>query len=155
MPKYMILIKGNAGSESIPKKGEVSEEVAAMNNKMFNEMVTFNEKLIEAEVLVELGGFESTHAAHRMEYSATGAPQITPGPFDLEKERMPCGFWLLETKDDEEVLKWAKQIPFQQGEVIIHKLGKASEMPGFDDDLMKREEKMDAALLARRIKFQK
>lgn len=154
MPKYMILIKGNAGSESIPKKGEVSDEVAAMNTKMFNEMVTFNEKLIEADVLVELGGFESTHSAHRMNFSRTEAPKVTAGPFDLDKERMPCGFWMVETKDDEEALKWAKQIPFQEGEVVIHKLGCASDMPGFTDELKEREDKMNAALTARRVKHQ-
>jgi len=48
----------------------------------------------------------------------SGTPEITDGPFAETKEQLG-GFYLLECKDLDEAIAWAKKIPFEDGSIEV------------------------------------
>lgn len=150
MPQYMFLIKAGAGSEATDNIPD-TPEVRAMNNKMFNKMTAFNEELVKEGALVDMGGFKPTKKGARVAYSGEGETTITPGPFDLNKERFPCGFWIIQAKNLDAALAYAKKVPFCESEITIHELGCAHGFPGFTEDLKEREQKIRDAIKDKKI----
>lgn len=149
MPQYMFLIKANPGSEACDNIPD-TPEIRAQNNKMFTSMTAFNEELVKNDALIEMGGFTPTKNGARVSYTADG-PKVAPGPFDLTKERFPCGFWIIEAKDLDTALGYAKKVPFEESEITVHQLGCAHGFPGFTDELKKREEKIRQAIKGKQI----
>ena len=58
-------------------------------------------------------------------------PTVTDGPFAESKEQLG-GFYLLDCKDLDEALEYAKKIPFQNGSVEVRPVMDYSEF-GYED----------------------
>ena len=72
---------------------------------------------------VEKGAFLAGEALQPSETASTvriedGEPTVTDGPFAESKEQLG-GFYLLECKDLDEALEYAKKIPFENGSVEV------------------------------------
>jgi hypothetical protein len=85
---------------------------------------------------VENGAFLAGEALQPSETVSTvriedGKPTVTDGPFAESKEQLG-GFYLLECKDLDEALEYAKKIPFENGFVEVRPVMDFSEQ-GYED----------------------
>lgn len=97
--RVMIFVKATADSEA---GGPPAPE-------MMEAMGVFNQKLIDAGVLVEAAGLKPTSQACRIAFDGASRTVI-PGPFDAVSE-LVAGFWIWEVKDLDEAIAWVKQCP--------------------------------------------
>ena len=115
--RFMILVKATQDSEA----GVLPDE------KILSEMGKFNEQLVKAGALLAGEGLQASSKGVRVRY-ADGKVTVTEGPFAKTKE-LVAGFWLIQAKSKEEVLDWAKRIPFQEGEVEVRPLFELEDFP--------------------------
>lgn len=94
MPRFMLFMYPDASAEELAA-GPTEEAVAEMNR--------YNEELTKAGVLLALDGL-------RPEASRVSASGVTDGPFSEAKE-MVGGYWIIQAKDREEAVEWAKRVP--------------------------------------------
>jgi hypothetical protein len=73
-------------------------------------MSRYNEELTKAGALLALDGL-------RPEASRVTASGVTDGPFSEAKE-MVGGYWIIQARDGEEALEWAKRVP-QDGNSFV------------------------------------
>ncbi|KAF5025398.1 hypothetical protein F66182_2500 [Fusarium sp. NRRL 66182] len=133
MPRYILLIRSSPDAE----------DPNAVTAQMFEEMTTFNEQLHAAGVLLAGEGLGPTSSGYRITYSRDGPAQVVKGPFDVEKERHVCGWWMLKTKNEEEAVSWAKEIPFKEGEVMVRLIAELDDFGDImTDDVKEREKKL-------------
>lgn len=97
--RVMIFVKATADSEA---GGPPSLE-------MLDAMGAFNQKLIDAGVLVDAAGLKPTAQAVRVAFDGASRTVI-PGPFNAVGE-LVAGFWIWEVKDLDEAVAWVKQCP--------------------------------------------
>ena len=108
--RFMMIVKANKQSEA----GEMPSE------KMLSEMGKYNEELMKAGMLIELSGLESSASGVRVKWTK-GKQSIVNGPFP-NTEELIAGFWLVRAKSKEEVIEWAKRVPFEDGEIEVRRL---------------------------------
>jgi hypothetical protein len=113
MPRFMMFIYPNL-SEEVYAAGPSAEDVAAMNR--------YNEELTQAGALLALDGL-------RPEATRVSASGVTDGPFSEAKE-LVGGFWIIQAKDREEAVEWAKRVP-QDGKsfVEVRQIWDVADMP--------------------------
>lgn len=135
----MFLIKADAMTEAVQ---------AQVPTQVFETMTKFNEDMAEQGVLLAAEDFRPTAVdAYRVSFGHSVPPEIVNGPFDVAKEHHVCGFWLVQTKDAEEALSWAKKIPFPQGQVMVRRIGDCHELgSSFTQELQGREKRLRAKL---------
>jgi hypothetical protein len=73
----------------------------------------YNEQLAKAGVLLDLSGWQPNGA--RVKFSG-GKAQVIDDPGSI------AGYWLIQARSKEEAIEWAKRVPFQDGEIEIHRL---------------------------------
>ena len=100
MPRFMLFIYPLISEEYA--EGPSVEAVEAMTR--------YNEELTKAGALLALDGL------HR-EAHARSADGVTDGPFSEAKE-LVGGYWIIQAKDREEALEWAKRVPLD-GESFV------------------------------------
>ena len=91
---------------------EKSETGAMPDAKSVEQMMTYNEDLAKAGVLLAVDGLHPTSAGARLSWDAGGKPVVTDGPFTEVKEVIG-GFWILQVKSRQEAIEWAKRVPSQ------------------------------------------
>jgi hypothetical protein len=84
------------------------------NEEQLSAMTDFNERLVEAGVMLGGDGLHPTAKGTRVKYAAGGNAAFTDGPFTESKE-IVSGFWLLQAKSVDEVKEWMSQAPFEEG----------------------------------------
>ena len=94
MPRFMLFIYPNVSEEAYAE-GPQLEAVEAMNR--------YNEELAKAGALLALDGL-------RPEAARVSASGVTDGPYSEAKE-MVGGYWIIQAKDRDEALEWAKRVP--------------------------------------------
>ncbi|MEO6088119.1 MAG: YciI family protein [Umezawaea sp.] len=135
--RFMVLIKANADSEA----GVMPSE------QLLTEMGAFNERLVNAGVMVAGEGLLSSAKGARVKFSASGTTVID-GPFTETKELI-AGFWILDVKSKEEAIEWVRQVPNPdkaESEIEIRQVASADdfgdnltpELRQAEDDLRKR-----------------
>ena len=119
--KVMVLGKATEQSEA----GELgsAEEFAAMNE--------FNEKLVEAGVVLAADGLQPTSKGKRVAFDADGNTRVIDGPFAETKELI-AGFSIWEVASMEEAVEWVKRSPLRDCEVELRKIFDADD---FGDSL--------------------
>lgn len=136
MPRFVFLIKADAAAES---GGDLPAQA-------IEAMWAYNESLNAAGIL--LGGEAlrpSKVESYRLNFSAGSEPAVASGPFDIDAENHVCGYWIVQTKDAEEALSYAKKIPFPSGEVIIRKVADAGDLgSAMTEEFKAREHKLKA-----------
>jgi len=99
----MVMIKANKDSEA----GVLPDE------KYLAEMMKFNEKLVNAGVMLAGEGLQPSSKGARVRFSGQKRTVID-GPFTETKELI-AGFWMWKVKSLDEAIEWVKQIPAPEG----------------------------------------
>lgn len=97
--RFMVIVKANADSEAgvMPKR------------ELLEAMGKFNEKLVQAGVMLAGEGLHPSSKGARVKFSGTKRTVID-GPF-AETEELIAGFWLWQVKSREEAIEWVKRCP--------------------------------------------
>jgi hypothetical protein len=80
------------------------------------EMGRFNDEMAKSVKILSLNGLHPVATGARVSF-AQGKPIVTDGPF-IETKEVLGGYWLVEAKSKDEVLKWAQRCPASDGDVI-------------------------------------
>ncbi len=104
--RYMVIVKASKESEA----GVLPDE------KILTEMGKFNEKLVQAGVMLAGEGLQPSSKGVRIKFEG-GKRTITDGPFAETKE-LVAGFWIIQVKSKEEAIEWMRRAPFDGGTEI-------------------------------------
>lgn len=121
--RFMVLIKANSETEA----GVLPSE------RLLTEMGAFNERLVNAGVLLSGEGLLDSSKGARVKFSASGTTVID-GPFTETKELI-AGFWLLDVKSKDEAIDWVRQIPNPDGQESEVEVRQVFEVDDFGDNL--------------------
>ncbi|MEJ2347237.1 MAG: YciI family protein [Gammaproteobacteria bacterium] len=80
------------------------------------EMGRFNEEMGKALKILDLNGLHPQVSGARVSFGG-GRASVTDGPY-IESKEVLGGYWLVEADSKEEVLKWIKRCPADDGDVI-------------------------------------
>ena len=116
MPRFMLFIYPNLSEETYAE-GPSLEDVEAMNR--------YNEELAKAGALLALDGLHPEAAR----VSASG---VTDGPYSEAKE-LVGGYWIIQAKDREEAIEWAKRVPQDAGSFV--EVRQIAELSDYAEDL--------------------
>ena len=97
--RVMVLVKAT----------EDSEAGVMPSMELMQAMLTFNEELSEAGVMLAGEGLKPSSEGHRVGFDGPDRT-VVDGPFPAVGE-LVAGFWLWEVKDMEEALEWVKRCP--------------------------------------------
>jgi hypothetical protein len=97
--RFMIIVKATKESEA----GVMPSE------QLLTDMGQFNEKLVQAGVMLAGEGLHPTSRGARVRFSGDKRTVID-GPFADTKELM-AGFWLWQVRSKAEAIEWVKQCP--------------------------------------------
>jgi hypothetical protein len=109
--KYLLTL---IGDES--RFGEMTPEQQAEGMKAWD---TYTQNAIEAGVFVGGEGLQPSATATTVQIPESGGdPIVSDGPFAETKEQLG-GYYLLDCKDLDDALAWAKRIPMPGGTVEV------------------------------------
>ena len=111
--RFMIIVKGNAESEA----GVMPEQ------RVFDAMADYHERLKTAGALLDASGLQPSAKGWRIKYSG-GKRSVVDGPFAETKE-LVAGYTLIQVKSREEALEWARRFPNPgnvDGEIEVRQL---------------------------------
>ena len=130
--RYLMIVKATLTSE----RGEFPPDA----EKMFAEMAAFNNEMIEAGVMLDAAGLKPSSAGKRIRFEGRGKTIVTDGPFAETKELIG-GFWIIECKDMDEALSWARRVPFEDGMVELRPYHEPEDFDGLvTDEVMAQEQ---------------
>jgi hypothetical protein len=98
------------------------------------EMNRYNEELQKAGALLALDGLHPGG-------TRVGKGGVTDGPFSEAKE-LVGGYWIIQAKDSEEAVEWAKRVP--QDERSFVEVRQIYELSDFSDDIQDAAQLSDA-----------
>jgi hypothetical protein len=117
----------------IPQGYENAKPGAMPDPKAVAAMMTYNQALQKAGVLLALEGLHPPSMGARVSF-AGGKPKVTDGPFTETKEVLG-GYWMIQVKSKEEAIEWASRCPASDNEVI--EIRQVQEMADFPPDVQK------------------
>ena len=79
------------------------------SDELLAAMGAYNEELIKAGVMLEVGGLRPTSDGARVAFRG-GTTSVVDGPFTESKE-IVVGYWVWEVGSLEEALEWARRCP--------------------------------------------
>ena len=122
----------------IPKGYENAAPGAMPDAKAVAAMMTYNESLQKAGVLLALDGLHPPSMGARVTFSE-GKATVTDGPFPEAKEVLG-GYWMIQVKSKEEAIEWASRCPASNNEVI--EVRQVQELSDFPADVQKAAAKL-------------
>jgi hypothetical protein len=117
----------------IPQGYENAKPGAMPDPKAVAAMMTYNQALRKAGVLLALEGLHPPSMGARVSF-AGGRPKVTDGPFTERKEVLG-GYWMIQVKSKEEAIEWASRCPASDNEII--EIRQVQEMADFPPDVQK------------------
>ncbi len=97
--RVMVMVKATQESEA----GKMPSQ------QLLTDMMTFNEELVNAGVMLAGEGLHPSSKAKRVHFS--GAKRtVTDGPFAETKELI-AGYWIWKVNSMEEAVEWVKKCP--------------------------------------------
>ena len=108
--RFMVLVKAD----------ENTEAGVLPDRKMLTAMGIFNEKLVNAGVMLAGEGLQPSSKGVRVKFSGS-KHIVTEGPFTESKELI-AGFWIWKVNSREEAIEWLKKAPFDNTEVEIRQV---------------------------------
>ena len=87
------------------------------NEELLHAMVAFNQRMVDAGVMIAGDGLMPTSKGARVKYAGRGSVTVIDGPFTETKEILG-GYWLIQCASLEEAVNWARQAPCPAGEMI-------------------------------------
>lgn len=91
------------------KATKESEEGVPPDEQLMTEMMDFNEKLVEAGIMLAGDGLKPSSAGARVQFSGKNR-KVIDGPFAETKE-LVAGYWLWRVESMEEAIEWVKKCP--------------------------------------------
>jgi hypothetical protein len=138
--RVMVFVPGNADSEA----GKMpSQELIA-------KMMTFNEELVKAGVMLAGDGLTPTSKAKRVRFEGARRTVID-GPFAESKE-LVAGYWIWQVRSIDEAVEWLKRAPFDGGtEVTIRPVFEPDDFgKELTPELRAKEERLQAEIERKR-----
>jgi hypothetical protein len=108
-----VLVLGRATKRSESGEFGTPEEFAAMDQ--------FNQKLVEAGVVLAADGLQPTSKGRRVAFDADGNVTVIDGPFAETKE-LVAGFSIWEVASMDEAVEWAKRARLRDSEMELRKI---------------------------------
>ncbi len=100
----MVMIKGTGADEH-----KMAESSPAEVEKMLTAMTAYNEKLVQAGIMLDGAGLRPTTQGAQVVFEG-GTTSVVDGPFTEAKEII-AGYWIWQVNSLEEAVEWAKQCP--------------------------------------------
>jgi hypothetical protein len=129
--RFMVLLKADKNTEA----GVLPDE------KLLAEMGRYNQALIDAGVMVDGAGLQSSAKGARVEFS--GAKRtVVDGPFPESKELI-AGYWMFQVESKEEAIEWVKRCPSPlegDAEIEIRQVFEVEDFPNVPDDVREMEQ---------------
>jgi hypothetical protein len=135
--KVMVIVKANSDSEA----GKLPSE------RLFREMMAFNDELVKAGVMLAGEGLQASSKGKRVR-SVKGRLTVIDGPFAETKELI-AGFWIWQVASMDEAVEWARKIPNpdgQDGDVEIRPLFDTSDAAELPADVREKEQRLRAEI---------
>ena len=129
--RFMIIVKATKESEA----GNMPKE------KLLQDMMKFNEELVQAGVMLSGDGLHPSSKGARIRFSGSKRTVID-GPFAETKELI-AGFWMWQVKSREEAIEWVKRCPnpFEtDSEIEIRQVFEGPELTDNQDIIRKEAE---------------
>ncbi len=114
------------------KSSEQAEAGVMPTEKELSCMGDFNERLIKANVMLAGEGLQASSKGSRVRISGNKT-SIIDGPFAEAKELL-AGYWIIQVKSKAEAIEWAKQVPFEEGEVELRELYEMEDFPATTEE---------------------
>lgn len=134
--KVMVIVKATKDSEA----GVMPTE------KMLGEMLSYNEKLVHAGIMISGDGLRPSSDGVRVLFSGNSRT-VTDGPFAETKELI-AGFWIWNVKSMEVAVDWVKKCPnpmLTDSEIEIRPFYENEDFGGaLTPELKEREDKLRA-----------
>jgi hypothetical protein len=109
--KYLLTIIGEEGGMEDATPEQMKEELGRW--------AAFSEEAMQKGAFLAGEGLQESATATTVRVSDGGGERVvTDGPFAESKEQLG-GFYLLECKDLDEALEWAKKVPVRGGVVEV------------------------------------
>jgi hypothetical protein len=97
----MVIVKATTNSEA----GIMPSE------KLFADMMKYNEELVKAGIMQAGDGLKPSSAGKRVRFTGKGGQRsVVDGPFAETKELI-AGYWIWEVKSMDEAVEWVKRCP--------------------------------------------
>ncbi|MGO4688595.1 YciI family protein [Brevundimonas sp. 2YAF1] len=130
--RVMVMMKGTDAIEAGVQPSEA----------LIRDMMTFNEELAAAGMLLAGEGLQPSSKGKRVVFGGRDTPIVIDGPFAEVKELI-AGFWIWQVKDMDEAVAWARRIPDTDklhGEVEIRPILSTEDFEAITPDIVAREE---------------
>ena len=112
----------------IPKGYESAPPDVPLDAERVAAMMTYNEALQKAGVLLALDGLHPPSMGARVTFEG-GKPLVTDGPFAEVKDVLG-GYWMIQVKSRAEAIAWAARCPATDNETIeIRQVREMSSLP--------------------------
>jgi hypothetical protein len=141
--RFMMIVKATKDSEAgvMPSK------------ELLEAMRRYNEELVRAGILLDVGGLQPSSNGIRISYPEPGRkPRVVDGPFTETKELI-AGYWVIEVKSREEAIEWAMRAPdphgFGEGEIELRQFYETSDLTE-DEELLAKNAKLREQLARKR-----
>ena len=141
--KFMILLKADKNTEAGVMPGE----------RLLADMMTYNEELVKAGVLLAGEGLHPSSRGARVRFSG-GQRTVIDGPFAETKELI-AGFWIFQVRSLEEAIEWVKRCPDPldgEAEIEIRRIFEADDFgEALTPELREKEERLRAQSAANQL----
>ena len=108
--KYLLSLYGDESRNADRSPEQMQEAMKAWDD--------YTKEAQDAGAFLGGEGLQPTSTATTVVIQESGDPIVTDGPFAETKEQLG-GFYLLECKDLDEALEWARKIPMPGGKVEV------------------------------------
>lgn len=127
-----------------------SEAGKMPTGELISKMMTFNEELAKAGVMLDGQGLTPTSRAKRVRFSGSERTVID-GPFAETKE-LVAGYWIWQVRSMDEAVEWLKRAPFDGGvEVTLRPIFEPEDFGAeLTPELRAKEEQLRAELSRQR-----
>jgi hypothetical protein len=133
--RVMVLVKADEKSEA----GVLPDE------RLLREMGEYNDRLVEAGLMLAGEGLHPTSKGVRVRFSGSSRAAAA-GPFAGSTELL-AGFWIWKVESMDEAIDWLKKAPFREGELEIRPIFEAEDFGDeFTPELRAQEERQREAI---------
>jgi hypothetical protein len=136
--RFMIIRKADARTEAWAKPSKA----------LVDAMMSYNEEMIRAGVMLGGDGLKPSARGARIKFSK-GKPKVTDGPFAEAKE-LVAGFTIIEVASRDEALAWVQRWPVEDGDGEVElELRELYEADDFGDEFTPAIERQERLLRER------
>ncbi|ONI79319.1 dehydrogenase [Actinosynnema sp. ALI-1.44] len=135
--KVMVLIRATEDMEN----GVMPSE------QVLTEMTAFNEKLVNAGIMIGGEGLHPSAKGARVKFEGKKTT-VVDGPFAETKELI-AGYWIWQVESMQEAIDWVRQVPNPHGEHSEIEIRQVFSPEDFGDEFTEEARAKDAELRAR------